>query len=379
MAWTGTGTTVSSPGSLGTITRAEIRRAICRELQMPFMRRMQTGYSTATASSTPTLTFTDAALTQEDDYWNGHWWYSVTNDEVRKVTDFRADTNTIKLEYAATSIDTSDAYELHSVWNAIELHAAINRAIEDAFPAFFDYVTDETLVFREDTLKYALSSLSYAPWRILKIWAELNESKITGTATSGTTSTLVNSAGPFGSVAAGWLMSIYYGTGAGQLRTVSTASSTSLTPTVNWTTAPDSTSKYAVWNPDEQTVHWEQVLSASFDAKEYPSYIYLNKQFSDSFGLRMRLEYTHKPTAMTSDASVTAVPMEFLISKTLSILFGQKVNDNRADRARYTTLEEYRRQLAEQYRQVRSFQQPDATVWLPPQTLLSRYNMENPF
>jgi hypothetical protein len=202
---------------------------------------------------------------------------------------------------------------------------------------------------------------------------------MTGTATSGTTAALTNSAGPFASVGAGWLISIYGGTGAGQLRTVGSATSTAVTPSLAFTTAPDSTSKYAVWDPDEQTNQWEQILSASFDAKEYPSYIYLTKAFPTSLGLRMRLEYTHKPSALTSDASVTAVPTEFLISKILSILFGQKVNDNRVDRNRYANLEEYRRQIAEQYRAVRAFQQPDSTVWLPTKTLLSYSNMENPF
>ena len=380
MSWTGSGTLVTSPSGLGTTTRAELRRAICRELHMPFARRVESGFLSVGASPAPTVTtLPDANLTQESDFWTGQWWYSVTNDEVRRITRVQADTNVLTLEYPATLPVAGDNYEIHAVWNAIDLHSAINRAINDAFPAFFDYVTDETTVMREDTLKYPTAGLTHAPWRIVKLWAEINDTKITGTATAGTTTLLTNTRADFSKVTQGWLVSIYSGTGAGQLREVNTATATTITPTISFEIAPDTTSKYAVWNPDSQTNNWEQILHSSFDAKEFPRYIYLTKQFPSSYGLRLRIEYTHKPSVMTLDSSVTAIPTEFLINKTLSILFGQKVNDNRLDRNRYANLEEYRRQLSEQYRTLRAFQQPDITVWQQARTLLSRPEMENPF
>ena len=378
--WIGVGTISTSGTGLGTVSRATLRRDICRELHMPFIRRTGTGYSTVDASPAPTTTsFGDDALAQEDDHWNGQWYYNATNGDVRKIVDFRSRDNSVLFEYAATLPVSGDTYEIHSIWNAHELHAAINRAIEDAFPSFFDYVTDETLIFKSKTLNYALSSLTYAPWVMSKIWAEHNNTKITGTATAGASGSITDSAAKFGSVEAGWLVSIYEGTGIGQLRTVSSATSTVISVSASWTTTPDTTSKYAVWNPDEQTAFWEPVLSVGFDRKEFPTYIYLQKDFPNSLGMRIRLEYSHKPEAMTAETSVTNIPKEFIINKALSVLFGQKVNDNRADRNRFANLEEYRRQLAEQDMAFRAFQQPDSTIWQSSKSLLSYNNSENPF
>lgn len=377
MGGSGTLSLVTSLFGTQTVTRTELRRAICQELHMPFMRRTN-GYSVVGANPT-TTTITDTNLAQEDDYWKGQWWYNVTQDHVRKIVRFIASSDTLKFEYPVAIPVAGNIYEIHSIFNAFEIHGAINRAIEDAFPAFFDYISDYTNIIQEDTLRYQISNLIHVPWKVTKVWVEHNEEKITGTATSGGASTLTDSGSKFGEVTSGWLVSIYGGTGTGQIRIVDSATATEITVTSAWTTNPDSTSKYMVWDPSSETMQWEQVLSARFDSKEYPTYLYLTKSFPNSIGLRMRLEYITRPIPLVAESSTTVVPKEFIINKALSILFGQKVNDNRADRNRFANLEEYRRQLAEQYRAARAFEQPSITVWQPSKTLLSYSNMENPF
>lgn len=359
------GTIISAPGSLGTVTRPTIRRAICRELHMPFMRRMKNGYSTATASSTPTLTFTDSSLAQEDDYWNGQWWYNVTNDEVRKVIDFRADTDTIRLEYAATAIDTNDVYEIHSIWNAYELHDVINRAIEDAYPSFFDVVTDETIILKEEVLEYSLASLTYSPWIMTKIWIENPDSVIRGTATASGATSLTDSSANFTGVDTNWKISIYAGTGAGQLRDVSSLTGTTQINVSAWTTTPDTTSKYALWDTSTQTYDWTKLQDVRFNGKENPTKLYLPSVYYSHSGVRLRLEYIAKPITMTTEASVTSVPKEFLIHRALYFLFSQKINDNRADRARYEALAQRHFEQSELYRQAHAFNMPEATMWTP--------------
>ena len=275
-----------------TNTRTILRRALCSELHMPFIRRTG-GQSLVGASPTTTL-ITDTALFFETDLWNGHWFYSIINDVSRKIIDTRGDTTQIVLEYPTSVVEVAgQAYEIHSVFNASEIHGAINRAIDDAFPAFFDYITDETLVLNENTLKYSLTGLTSLPWQVTQIKVEHNDTAIQGTATSGAVGLLTDTRASFGSVVAGWLISIYGGTGAGQLRTVLSATGTAITPSVVFTTAPDSTSKYKVWNPNSQTTQWERVVTAGFDAKEYPSVLYLGKSFPASEGLRIRLEYSN--------------------------------------------------------------------------------------
>lgn len=69
---------------------------------------------------------------------------------------------------------------------------------------------------------------------------------VAGTVSSSTANTLVDSSTTFASHAAGAPVAIVSGTGAGQVRTVITASSHTLTVDSNWTTNPDTTSTYLV-------------------------------------------------------------------------------------------------------------------------------------
>ena len=81
-----------------------------------------------------------------------------------------------------------------------------------------------------------------------------NEYKIfaTGTATAGGASTLTNSAKAWATNQ--WANSqirIVSGTGAGQIRTIASNTSTAITTSVAWTTAPDSTSVYNIEGNDD--------------------------------------------------------------------------------------------------------------------------------
>jgi hypothetical protein len=70
---------------------------------------------------------------------------------------------------------------------------------------------------------------------------------VSGTATSGTSNTLVNSSKTwFTNNFANQMIRITGGTGAGQFRTISSNTGTTITVSVAWTTAPDSTSTYQI-------------------------------------------------------------------------------------------------------------------------------------
>ena len=72
-------------------------------------------------------------------------------------------------------------------------------------------------------------------------------SQTKGTATSATSNTLTDSTKSFGTNALKHaFIYIYAGTGKGQDRVISSNTSTAITVTANWTTTPDTTSKYVV-------------------------------------------------------------------------------------------------------------------------------------
>jgi len=242
--WIGVGTISTPSTGLGTISRATLRREICRELHMPFMRKYN-GALTVDASPAPTTTSIGCtSLTQEKGFWEDQWWFSINHDETRLIVDFEPASNKLTFEYPGTLPKSGDLFEIHTIWNANEIHGAINRAIEDAYPSFFDVVTDETLILREDTLNYDLSSLTYVPWIMTKVWVENPASIMRGIVSSAAAGTLIDSSAVFTGVDSSYVVSIYAGTGAGQIRAISSITGTTqLNLASDWTTTPDTTIK----------------------------------------------------------------------------------------------------------------------------------------
>lgn len=351
--------------SENTNTLQQLRRIICLELRMPFFVKYGTA-QTVTAGSTTTAPV-DTKLTQADDYWNGDFFYHISTQASRQVTDFAATTDTLTLEYALSSITTGDSYELHSIWNTYDIHAAINRAIEQASKSFPDTVIDETIVLEEDKLAYTISGLTKKPWIVTKLWIERNTNVLRGTATSGSATDLTDTSliGGISDVDTNWKISIYDGTGSGQIRTVSTADNTTgaITPSSNWTTNPDSTSKYALWNPTEQVYDWFKIESARFDAKEYPDTLYLTSRYPSLYGMRIRIEYLSSVTSLSLEADTTIINKEFIIARACSILHGQMVGDSRYNRelhyGEYVRYKDLADELLSRFR----VSTPDVTLW----------------
>ena len=360
--------------SLPTSTRAVLRRAICSELGMEFFRRYgSTGYLTCDTDSA-TDKIVDSDLTQADDFWKNQWLYiaedsstgtaSALVGDVRLITSFSNVDNSCIVDraYSATPVGTL-RYEIHDVWNATEIHNAINRAIRDAIPNFFDTVSDETLVLREDTLQYTISALTYRPWIISEIWIERTFDSKTGTVVSSAATSLTDTATDFSAASSNYIVSIYDGTGAGQLRTcVNGTSAGVLNISSAWTTNPDTTSKYRFWNTSEQRDDWFRVTSARFDKMEYPNTMYLSRLYQGLYGSRIRITYATDALELATDASTTVVPREFVIYKAIAYLAGSRTWGRTADREKYAILEQTMNAKAEAFRDKMAFRM-DTTLW----------------
>jgi len=352
-----------------TVTRAELRRAIGLELEMPFFMRYTDGYLTCDSTSTASKV-QDSELTQPPSFWKNSWFYiSDTSDtgldgSIRLVDDFASDSDILFLEYDLSSAPDNLEYELHSGFNANQIHNAINRAIETSFPAFFDVVQDSTLVYQEDKLTYDISGLTYAPYIISKVEIERPWNTITGTATSGDVAYLIDTGADFSDVNTNYKISIYDGTGAGQVRSVgSVTGTTQINPSVNFDTAPDSTSKYAVWDATEEELIWYRVLDCKFDRNEYPDTLYLgNSNWSDVYGGRIRLTYATKPSALTTDSATTVVPKEYIIAKAIELLSASKIGNHRSNTRKYQYKEQLYKERAEDFKALNSTTM-NTTLW----------------
>lgn len=354
------------------LTRVALRRRLCRALDMPFFRRFE---SFSTLQGTPSATkVRDGRLTQEEDYWASTHIFLPVSTQVARVEGFLSASNELIPEMDLSPVPgAGEAYELHSIYTAYDLHDALNDAIDDAWPAFFDVVLDESLVLQEDKLTFDLSGLTSLPWYVTKLWAERNTTTRRGIVTSAAAGYIIDTSliGALGSVTSSWKVSIYHGTGKGQLRSVSSVvdATGKVSPSVNWTTIPDTTSKYALWDPTDEEVPWRRIVDAGFDAKEWPNNLYLHSSFSEEWGLRLRAQLVTRPARLTTDTAATPVPAGFVIPKARSLLYGQKASDNRFDQNQYKKDEDYYRQIAELYRRERAFELPDGTLWQAPTDL----------
>lgn len=361
--------------SLPTTNRAELRRAIASEVGMEFSRRYPS-YLTCDTGSTGAY-IVDSDLTQSDDAWKNMWFFISANNststgatiddnvgEVRLIDRFSNKDNRLYFERPLPQAATQyDQYEIHDIWNAYEIHNAINRAIRDGMPNFFDMITDQTLVLKEDVLEYDISGLTYRPWIISEIWLEQPYNALTGTATAGASTSLTDSSADFSDATAGWLVSIYDGTGTGQLRTISSVTGTTqLNVSAAWTTNPSTDSKYQVWDPNEQHETWYRITSATFDNKEYPSTMRFTRQYSDLYGSRIRIVYASDALELASDTSTTVVPKEFVIYKAIEILASSRVTSPRADREHFALMEQIYNTKAEMYRDSHAFRM-DTSLW----------------
>lgn len=348
-----------------TSSRTALRRSIMEELEMPFFERFGT---TSSMTGTPSVSsFQDSALVEEDGYWNGAWLYLTggsAQGDVREIKAFVSDENRLFPSRELSGIPAAgDTYEIHNIFNAFKIHGAINRAIKEAETAFWKTVTSEELIIQEDRLAYDLSGLAVAPWFIREIEIE-RVASLKGEVDSSTNNTLVDAASDFSNVVAGDLVSIYDGTGRGQLRIVLSVSGTTITISAVWTTNPDTTSKYAVWNPNDQDVEWYQVFAASFDTFEHPSTLYLTQKYPALHGMRIRLKYLALPGELSADADTTVVPDGYIIPKVASILYGRKIGDNRSDRQKNQALASQYWEMAEEYKRSNAWIVPSTTIWL---------------
>ena len=127
---------------------------------------------------------------------------------------------------------------------------------------------------------------------------------------------------------------------------------------VNWTTTPDTTSKWALWDASDE-YEWYRMTAVRFDAKEFPTIMYFPKDYDTVLGMRIRLHYMSGPVELATEGATTVVPKEYILHKALGLLYDMKINDNRADRQRFTALADQHHQLAEVYKQTHRYQQND--------------------
>jgi hypothetical protein len=133
--------------------------------------------------------------------------------------------------------------------------------------------------------------------------------------------------------------------------------------TTNLTTTLDTTSRVYLWDPTDEMRRWVPIWAIKFDRKEWPTVMYLSRNYSGANGSRMRIKYIHKPAALTTDASTTIIPEEYIIPYAVAILAGERIPLNKYDRDRYTKMRADYMAEAEEYKNNMYWNTPQGTPW----------------
>ncbi len=314
-----------------TFTLQQLRRAIGRELEMPFFRKYKSGFLAADSGSVSTLV--DSDLAQKDKVWVNAWVYRIASQEVSQILNFDANTNQLTFEVPVTAFAASDQYEIHSIWNAYDIHEAINQAIRDSRRVFIETRSDTTMIVEENKLSHGLT-MSPVPFMIHKVWLEQPASVKRGTLISATATTFNVDASVLSDVEADgtWSISIYAGTGTGQRRGIIGIAGGQGTVAA-WTETPNNTSKFAIWDNQSEINDWYPWHAIRYDStKEFPDILYFSRRPIDFLGLRIRLEYSAYPGELFNETDPTIIPISYLMPAAISILHGRKVKDTKTDR-----------------------------------------------
>lgn len=356
-----------------TTDRVTLRREIAADLGMPFFKRFPTGIQATGSSDLDSSFFQDDRLVQRRRYWKNMWLYNTTNDEYRKIVDFRHEQNRLIPEFDFTTTPaTTTIYEILSIYTPDDIHNAIDDAIREGFPTFFDAVTDETIVYEQDKIVYDLITsvggrgVLSNPLRVKKIWIEQTTSGTTHTATAGAAGTITDSNATFTAVDTAWRVSIFRGTGSGQTQLVSSGDSNGvLTPLASWTTTPDTSSRFRTWDASLEVIEWRDLSAVKFDAKDYPTNMYMAQRMPSWFGMRFRIQYVGEPQLFTNDTTpTTVVPPKYIKHYAMSILFDKRARTHPSEANKYAELADREMQKADKYKLEHGFDLPDQTWWV---------------
>jgi len=363
-----------------TTTRATLRQEIAREVGMPAFRRFPSGFTIQDTAESGLTNASDSAgirdgrLTQKRNFWINTWVYNVTTEESRRTSDFLQESNTLIPEYDwTTTPDTTHTIEIFNIHTPEEIHLAINNAIGEAFPAFFNISISQDIVIEQDKLEYNLVTnnsdgrgILTNPFRIKMVELERTGTGSTHRVTSADTAaaTTTVSGSSFTATDTGWMVSVYTGAGSGQLSSITSGDSAGA---ITWATAPtiapDTTSFIRVWDAGEQLYPWQPYTAINFGAKDYPSTMKFLESLRPESGLRVRVTYVAEPQALTADSATTVIPKQFIKHYAMAELFNMRSRRKPGDVQKFQLMSDNEMRMAEKYKMDHGWDLPDQQIW----------------
>lgn len=352
-----------------TVTLAQLRRAVGRQTGMRFYRYGNTGTISA---QTGNHVEDNDLLAQVDDFWNRSWFYVVTGSaaqESRMILDSRQADRSLTLEFPPTTMSVSDEYEILDAYSPAMVHEAINEALREAWPHFFETLEDTSLCVGQDLMEYDISGLG--AFMVNQVWIERPDS-IARYETTGTNTTLyvnLDTSEDISQYAFGdWWITIFdanEGAGLGYARAISAIDNN--LKRVSWTTATPLASpgaRVTIFNAEEKNVDWYPAHACDFDNKQWPDTMRFKVAYDNFFvGSRIMLRYITVPAELSAEADTTAVPIDYVVARARAMLYDWHKDDTRQDRQRFDANFTDQMVRSEAIKANKAFQAPDQLFW----------------
>ena len=336
-------------------------------MRMRFFRQFDTVSTLTTVTDDQNVI--DTKLTQRNDYWEGSWFYNTTLDKVSRIASSVESTGALVLETAITGMQATDEYQIYDLMSPIELNRHINEALVDhSWPHFYGvYESKNAIIMVEDLRVYDLSSISPSIWWIYNMWVERASKNYRGfvvASAAGTVTLPDDISFDDPDMGTTWAISIYDGTGKGQtVRYYASHSGQVMTLDANWETEPDTTSKFAFWNTEDQRMDFSPMKFVRLSSPEYPQFLSLEQVRDDLLGMRIKFQYAGLATKLSNETDTSIIPKGFIVPQALSIIYTKMIGSAKADRSRYSSLSQEYIRLTQEYIEAKSFKAPSSTVW----------------
>jgi len=226
-----------------TETRKDLRRALGRQMGMRFYRYTSEEAITSQADVVVVANF----LVQRDDFWNRSWFYELANDETRMIIDSDESSKNVTLEFSPTAMGAAALFEILDFYSPKMVHEAINDAMRNAWPEFFETKEDFTLCVARDQMEYNIAALD--AFMVFQVWVERPSSVERFGIVSGTTTTcILNTTNDISHLTTSHWISFYDGAGKGYSKQIATIDNG--TKEITWATTAALTTALAGANND---------------------------------------------------------------------------------------------------------------------------------
>jgi len=292
------------------VTRAQLRRSIGVRTRQPFFERYNSGYLTA-SSVGPTSLVDQGNLKQEDDFWNGQYLYLPGYDISRVISGFVSSTGTLRFREPISGNITDKRYEIWGQFSAHDVNAAINQAILDSWPFFFDSVREYIVIKYGTNSRLSLSKTARFIYRVAVENVALEHGTVTSTPSR--QDYLVDSSKSFDSSYIGKEVRIHKGTSAGDRRVITEVINSSTVKVASaFTSRLDTTSEYAIAPNAAEDSDYDIVFVWDVQGASNSNAVEFLTSLEYHYGLIARVDYEAEFQPLSSDTDTTDCPSEYI-------------------------------------------------------------------